>query len=115
MLRDNCYEAYNIQVKDGQRLRATGLEKLVIGVSGGLDSTQALIVSTRVMDRPRPAAHQCPRLPLPGFATGTDTKANAWRLMRALGVSSAEIDIRPAANQMFADIDHSSTRGKAPL
>ena len=51
-LRDNCYEAYNIQVQGlSQRLRATGLKKLVIGVSGGLDSTQALIVSARAMDR----------------------------------------------------------------
>src|SRR6266851_4419756 len=52
MLADNCYEAYNIQVQGlAQRLKATGLEKLVIGVSGGLDSTQALIVAARVMDR----------------------------------------------------------------
>ena len=59
MLRDNCYEAYNIQVQGlAQRLKATGLKKLVIGVSGGLDSTQALIVAARVMDRLGPAAHQ---------------------------------------------------------
>src|SRR5215471_1831548 len=52
MLRENCYEAYNIQVQGlAQRLSATGLKKLVIGVSGGLDSTQALIVSARAMDR----------------------------------------------------------------
>src|SRR5262249_59568950 len=52
MLRENCYEAYNIQVQGlAQRLKATGLKKLVIGVSGGLDSTQALIVSARAMDR----------------------------------------------------------------
>src|SRR5262249_236810 len=52
MLRENCYEAYNIQVQGlAQRLKATGLKRLVIGVSGGLDSTQALIVSARAMDR----------------------------------------------------------------
>ena len=113
MLRDNCYEAYNIQVQGlGQRLRATGLEKLVIGVSGGLDSTQALIVSARVMDRLALPRNNVLAYTLPGFATGTTTKANAWRLMRALGVTGAEIDIRPAANQMFADIGHASARGE---
>ena len=113
MLRDNCYEAYNIQVQGlAQRLRATGLEKLVIGVSGGLDSTQALIVSARVMDRLALPRTNVLAYTLPGFATGTTTKANAWRLMRALGVAGAEIDIRPAANQMFADIGHASARGE---
>ena len=114
MLRENCYEAYNIQVQGlARRLRATGLKKLVIGVSGGLDSTQALIVSARVMDRlgmPRTnvLAHT-----LPGFATSKTTKANAWRLMRALGATSAEIDIRPAATQMLKDIGHGSATGEA--
>ena len=112
MLADNCYEAYNIQVQGlAQRLKATGLDKLVIGVSGGLDSTQALIVASRVME--------CLGLPrgnvlaytLPGFATSGETKANAWRLMRALGVSAAEIDIRPAANQILGDIGHAAATG----
>ena len=112
-LRDNCYEAYNIQIQGlAQRLRATGLQKLVIGVSGGLDSTQALIVSARVMDRLGLPRSNVLAYTLPGFATGTTTKANAWRLMRALGVTGAEIDIRPAANQMFADIGHASARGE---
>ena len=113
MLADNCYEAYNIQVQGlAQRLRATGLEKLVIGVSGGLDSTQALIVAARVMERlglPRPNVLA---YTLPGFATSDATKANAWRLMKALGVTGAEIDIRPAANQMFGDIGHGAGRGE---
>ena len=50
---------------------------------------------------------------LPGFATGETTKANAWRLMKALGVSGAEIDIRPAARQMLQDIGHASASGAA--
>ncbi len=113
MLRDNCYEAYNIQVQGlGQRLKATGLQKLVIGVSGGLDSTQALMVSARVMDRLGLPRGNILAYTLPGFATSSDTKANAWRLMRALGASAAEIDIRPAANQMFADIGHAAARGE---
>jgi NAD+ synthase (glutamine-hydrolysing) len=114
MLRDNCYEAYNIQVQGlAQRVRATGLEKLVIGVSGGLDSTQALIVATRVTDLLGLPRDHVLAYTLPGFATSSATKANAWRLMRALGVGAAEIDIRPAAQQMFADIGHPSFRGEA--
>jgi NAD+ synthase (glutamine-hydrolysing) len=114
MLRENCYEAYNIQVQGlAQRLRATGLKKLVIGVSGGLDSTQALIVSARAMDRLGLPRTDILAYTLPGFATGEATKANAWRLMQALGVSGAEIDIRPAARQMLQDIGHASARGEA--
>ena len=114
MLRDNCYEAYNIQVQGlAQRLQATGLKKLVIGVSGGLDSTQALIVSARVMDRLGMPRTDVLAYTLPGFATSETTKANAWRLMGALGVSGAEIDIRPAARQMLQDIGHASATGEA--
>jgi len=113
MLAANCYEAYHIQVQGlAQRLKATGLKKLVIGVSGGLDSTQALIVSCRVMDRLDLPRSDVLAFTLPGFATSGATKANAWRLMKALGVSGAEIDIRPAANQLFADIGHASHRGE---
>ena len=114
MLADNCYEAYNIQVQGlSQRLAATGLKKLVIGVSGGLDSTQALIVSARVMDRLRLPRANVLAYTLPGFATSTQTKANAWRLMRALGVTGAEIDIRPAARQLLTDIGHAAGSGEA--
>ena len=113
MLRDNCYEAYNIQVQGlAQRLRATGLKKLVIGVSGGLDSTQALIVSARVMDQLGLPRTNILGFTLPGFATGAETKNNAWRLMKALGVTGAEIDIRPAAEQMLRDIGHASAQGE---
>jgi NAD+ synthase (glutamine-hydrolysing) len=113
-LAEQCYEAYNIQVQGlSQRLKATGLTKLVIGVSGGLDSTQALIVAVRTMD-----ALGLPRAgvlayTLPGFATSDRTKSNAWKLMEALGVTAAELDIRPAARQMLADLDHPFARGEA--
>src|SRR5215469_13805240 len=114
MLRENCYEAYNIQVQGlAQRLKATGLKKLVIGVSGGLDSTQALIVSARAMDRLGMLRGNILAYTLPGFATTNKIKANAWRLMRALGVTGAEIDIRPAATQMLKDIGHASATGEA--
>jgi NAD+ synthase (glutamine-hydrolysing) len=114
MLEDNCYEAYNIQVQGlAQRLEATGLKKLVIGVSGGLDSTQALIVSVRAMDRLGLPRRNILAYTLPGFATSEKTKANAWRLMTALGVTAGEIDIRPAARQMMQDIGHAAASGAA--
>jgi NAD+ synthase (glutamine-hydrolysing) len=114
MLRDNCYEAYNIQVQGlAQRLRATGLERLVIGVSGGLDSTQALIVAARAMDQLGLPRGNVLAYTLPGFATGAATRENAWRLMRALGVTPGEIDIRPAASRMLGDIGHDAGKGAA--
>ena len=84
----------------------------MIGVSGGLDSTQALIVSARVMDRLGLPRGNILAYTLPGFATSKQTKANAWRLMTALGVTGGEIDIRPAARQMFADIGHAAAKGE---
>jgi NAD+ synthase (glutamine-hydrolysing) len=114
MLRENCYEAYSIQVQGlARRLQATGVKKLVIGISGGLDSTQALIVSARAMDRLGLPRTNILGYTLPGFATGEATKANAWKLMQALGVTGAEIDIRPAARQMLQDIGHASATGEA--
>ncbi len=114
MLADNCYEAYNIQVQGlAQRLRATGLKKLVIGVSGGLDSTQSLIVSARSMEWLGLPRANILAYTLPGFATSETTKSNAWRLMRALAVSGGEIDIRPAARRMLQDIGHAAAKGEA--
>ncbi|CAN5197297.1 NAD(+) synthase [soil metagenome] len=112
-LAQDCYEAYNIQVSGlEQRLRAIGEPKVVIGVSGGLDSTQALIVAAKAMDRlgrPRSDIHA---FTMPGFATSAGTKSNATRLSQALGVTFAELDIRPAAQQMLADLDHPFADGE---
>src|ERR1700674_4184033 len=112
-LRDDCYEAYNIQVQGlAKRLEATGTERAVIGLSGGLDSTQAAIVAARAMDRlGRPRANVL-AYTLPGFATSEHTKANAWALITALGLTGAEIDIRPAARQMLGDLGHPFSRGE---
>ncbi|MCS0503461.1 NAD(+) synthase [Ancylobacter mangrovi] len=112
-LREDCYEAYNIQVQGlAQRLAATRLPRVVIGVSGGLDSTQALMVAARTMDRLGRPRSDVLAYTLPGFATSEETRANAWALMEALGVCAAEIDIRPAARQMLADLDHPFARGE---
>ncbi|HWJ76108.1 MAG TPA: NAD(+) synthase [Kaistia sp.] len=112
-LAEDCYEAYNIQVQGlAKRLAATGLKHCVIGVSGGLDSTQALIVAARAMDRLGLPRENILAYTLPGFATSDHTKSNAWALMRALGVSAAEIDIRPAARQMLTDLGHPFAGGE---
>jgi len=112
-LRDNCYEAYNIQVQGlAQRLQASGTQNAVIGVSGGLDSTHALIVICRAMDQLGLPRANVKAFTLPGFGTSTKTYDNAWKLMRALGVTAGEIDIKPAANQMLADIGHPFAKGE---
>ncbi len=112
-LAQDCYEAYNIQV-DGlvQRLRAIDTARVVIGVSGGLDSTHALIVAARAMDVLGLPRANILAYTMPGFATGSSTKANAWALMTALQVSAAELDIRPAATQMLTDLEHPFARGE---
>jgi NAD+ synthase (glutamine-hydrolysing) len=112
-LDERCYEAYNIQVHGlVQRLTSTGIKKVVIGVSGGLDSTQALIVAARAMDRLGLPRTNILAYTLPGFATSERTRSNAHRLMKALGVTANEIDIRPAAMQMLRDIGHPYARGE---
>ena len=93
------------------RLRAAGIEKVVIGVSGGLDSTQALIVAVRALDRLGLPRENVLAYTMPGFATSTHTLGNARALMDALGVSAAELDIRPAAEQMLRDIGHPAAAG----
>lgn len=102
-----CYEAYHIQVHGlMQRLRSTGIRKLVIGVSGGLDSTHALIVAARTMDRMGLPRENILAYTMPGFATSERTLRNAHALMRALGTTGREIDIRPSCLQMLRDLDH---------
>ncbi|MDO9336052.1 MAG: NAD(+) synthase [Caulobacter sp.] len=112
-LAEECHEAYNIQVQGlAQRLKATGQKKLVIGVSGGLDSTQALLVSAKVMDALGLPRANVLAWTMPGFATSEATKANAWRLMNALGVTAAELDIRPTAMTMFEAMKHPFADGE---
>ncbi len=112
-LAQDCYEAYNIQVAGlVQRRRATGGGKIVIGVSGGLDSTQALIVAARAVDLTGSPRTDILAYTMPGFGTSDVTLANAHRLMAALGVDARVLDIRPAARQMLADLDHPFARGE---
>jgi NAD+ synthase (glutamine-hydrolysing) len=112
-LDQDCYEAYNIQVAGlQQRLEAIGGPKIVIGVSGGLDSTHALIVAARAMDRAGRPRSDILAFTLPGFATGESTKGNAHKLMKSLGVTAEEIDITPTARLMLEEIDHPFARGE---
>jgi NAD+ synthase (glutamine-hydrolysing) len=111
-LSQDCYEAYNIQVSGlEKRLRAIGAPKAVIGVSGGLDSTHALIVAAKAMDRLGRPRSDILAYTLPGFATSERTRTNATLLCERLGVSFEEIDITPAARQMLADLRHPWAEG----
>lgn len=106
-LDELCFEAYNIQVAGlVQRLSASGIEKIVIGVSGGLDSTQALLVACQAMDRLGHPRTNVLAYTMPGFATSSSTKTAAWDLMRSLGVTAEEISIDPVSRQTLADIGH---------
>lgn len=110
---ERCFEAYNIQVQGlMKRLRHTGIERVVIGVSGGLDSTHALIVAARTMDRLGLPRENILAYTMPGFATSETTLRNAHALMRALGATASEIDIRPSCMQMFRDIGHPFAEGE---
>ncbi|MBI2701366.1 NAD(+) synthase [Mycobacterium gordonae] len=112
-LEQDCYEAYNIQVAGlEQRLRALDYPKVIIGVSGGLDSTHALIVAAKAMDREGRPRSDILGFTLPGFATGDHTKNNAIKLGEALGITFEEIDIRETAKRMFAEIGHPFARGE---
>jgi NAD+ synthase (glutamine-hydrolysing) len=112
-LDQDCYEAFNIQV-DGlvKRMEATNTRHLVIGVSGGLDSTHALIVAAKACDILKRPRDTILGYTMPGFATGSESKGYAWALMKALGIDGSEINIRPAAEQMLKDMDHPYARGE---
>jgi NAD+ synthase (glutamine-hydrolysing) len=112
-LEQDCYEAYNIQVAGlEQRMRALNYPKIVIGISGGLDSTHALIVAAQAMDRENRPRSDILAFTLPGFATGEHTKRNALELCRALGVTFSKIDITESAKLMLKEIDHPFSRGE---
>ena len=112
-LDQRCYEAIHIQAHGlMQRMRATGSQRVVIGVSGGLDSTLALLVAVEAFDRLDLPRANILAYTMPGFATGAQTLAQAHALMRALGVTGEEIDIRPSCRQMLADLGHPYAKGE---
>ncbi len=106
-LDEDCFEAFNIQV-DGlmRRFEQTRGDSMIIGISGGLDSTHALIVAAKVCDRLDLPRTTIRGYTMPGFGTSSETRENAWKLMEAFGIVAGEIDIRPAAERMLQDIGH---------
>lgn len=112
-LAQDCYEAFNIQVSGlVQRLQAIGNPRPVLGVSGGLDSTHALLVIARAMDRMGRPRSDILTYTLPGFATSEKTKRNAIALAEAVGASIEEIDICPAATEMLSRMGHPFAAGR---
>jgi NAD+ synthase (glutamine-hydrolysing) len=110
---ERCAEVYDIQVDAlRQRLAATGIKKVVIGISGGLDSTQTALVAVRAFDRLGLPRRNILGYTLPGFGTSRETFDNAHELMRALGISAAEIDIRPSAALMLQNLGHPAAQGE---
>ncbi|MCF8054119.1 MAG: NAD(+) synthase [Deltaproteobacteria bacterium] len=108
-----CFEAYNIQVNGlAQRIQSSGLKNAIIGVSGGIDSTHALLVVARTMDTLGLSRKNIKGYTLPGFATTARTYSNSLRLMQALGVEANEIDIKPSCLQMMKDIGHPYATGE---
>ncbi|KRB36474.1 NAD(+) synthase [Microbacterium sp. Root180] len=112
-LAQDCYEAFNIQVSGlVQRMEAIGRPKPVIGVSGGLDSTHALLVIARAMDRMGRPRSDILAYTMPGYATSDHTKSNAIALAESVGASIETIDIRPAAGEIFEGIGHAFADGE---
>ena len=111
---ERCTEVYNIQVQALiQRLSSSGIKKVVIGVSGGLDSTHALLVCAKTMDRLGLPRTNILAYTMPGFATSERTLRQARDLMQAVGCSAQEIDIRPSCIQMLKDLGHPYAEGEA--
>ncbi len=110
---ERCHEVFQIQVQAlVQRLVSSGIHKLVLGISGGLDSTHALLVAARAMDQMGWPRTNILGVTMPGFATGTRTRDQALRLMREIGCEAREIDIRPSCEQMLKDLGHPYAAGE---
>jgi NAD+ synthase (glutamine-hydrolysing) len=110
---ERCTEVYNIQVQAlVQRLQTSGHQKVVIGISGGLDSTHALLVCVKAMDRLALPRTNILAYTMPGFATSERTLRQARELMAAVGCTAHEIDIRPSCLQMLKDLGHPYAEGK---
>ncbi len=109
----DCYEAYNIQVAGlAKRIESTRSNRVVIGISGGLDSTHALIVAARAFDLLGLPRSNIIGVTMPGFATSAETKANAWALMRALKIDAREVSIEPLAQLMLEELNHPAAKGE---
>jgi NAD+ synthase (glutamine-hydrolysing) len=110
---ERCEEVYHIQVQAlAQRMSASGMATMVIGVSGGLDSTHALLVCAKAMDWLGLPRTNILGVTMPGFATSERTLSQARQLMQIVGCTASEIDIRPSCLQMLEDIGHPYSKGQ---
>lgn len=106
LLNERCEEIFSIQVGGlAKRLLHTDIRKTVIGISGGLDSTLALLVMAKAYDKLNISRDNIVGITMPGFGTTDRTYNNAIALMDSLGITSKEISIVPAINQHFKDIE----------
>lgn len=104
---DSFSEVFNIQIHGlAKRLLHTGIKKSTIGISGGLDSTLALLVTVKTFDLLGLPRKDICGITMPGFGTTDRTYTNALALMESLGVTSIDISIKDAVSQHFKDIDH---------
>jgi len=109
-MNESCEEIFSIQAAGlAQRWKHTKAQTLVLGISGGLDSTLALLVCVRAADRLGYDRKRIIGITMPGFGTTDRTYTNAVALIESLGVSFREISIREAALQHFSDIGHDAT------
>ena len=110
-MSETCEEILNIQVSGlAKRLIHTNCQHVVLGISGGLDSTLALLVCVRTFDKLGYDRHGIVGVTMPGFGTTDRTHDNATTLMQTLGISQMEISIAKAVTQHFEDIGHDATR-----
>lgn len=104
---ERCREIFSIQVAGlAKRIEHTGLKHIVLGVSGGLDSTLALLVAVNALEKLKLPLKNMIGVTMPGFGTTDMTYANALKLMESFGVTSREVNIRDACLQHFKDIGH---------
>ncbi len=102
-----CEEIFNIQTSGlGKRLKHTNIDKCVIGISGGLDSTLALLVIAKAYDRLGLDRKNIHAITMPGFGTSDNTLYNSLELMRLMNVTTYQIDIKEACLKHFKDIGH---------
>ena len=113
-MADTCEEILNIQVAGlAKRLLHTNCQHVVVGISGGLDSTLALLVCVRTFDKLGLDRKGIVGVTMPGFGTSDRTHDNATSLMQLLGISQMEISIADAVNQHFKDIGHDASKHDA--
>ena len=105
-LRKRCLAIFDMQVAGLEKRLDKAAEKAIVGVSGGLDSTLALLVSVKAMEKLGRKSENVIGITMPGFGTTSRTHDNAWNLMKELGIETREISIKESCLKHFEDIGH---------